>query len=90
MRPDDSDIDAAFNGSSQPWNLPSRFGSHVGLRIASEAASTSELPTLARLSDEQARPAVVTALGSLIATVHAPCKPPPAIGPITHTAPRPA
>ena len=86
---DNGDIDAAFTGSHQPPDLPSRFGYYVGLHIASEAAHASELPALTRLSDEEARPIVVKALGSLIATAHAPCQPPPATGTITHTAPHP-
>ena len=87
---DDEDIGNAFTGGQHPPEFPSRFGYYVGLRVASEAAKTQRLPGIARLSDEQARPVVARALGSLIKTTHAPCKPPAVVGPITHKAPRPA
>jgi hypothetical protein len=87
---DSRDIGAAFTGSEQPPDLPSRFGYYVGLRIAAEVARGSDLPAITQLGDENARPAVVTALASLITAAHAPCQPPNAIGPITHANPRPA
>ncbi len=87
---DNKDIDAAFTGSAQPPDLPSRFGYYVGLRIASDMAHASELLAITRLSDEEARPVVAAALASLIAAAHAPCQPPNTRGPITHTSPRPA
>jgi hypothetical protein len=87
---DEKDIRAAFLASAQPPDLPSRFGYYVGLRVATEVARTSDLPAMARLSDEEARPVVATALGKLITTAHAPCQPPPATAPITHANPNPA
>ena len=89
---DDQNISQGFMGGEHPEGLPSRFGYYVGLRVAAEAARVNAggLPGLARLSDEQARPVVARALGSLIKAAHAPCKAPAAVGPITHQAPRPA
>lgn len=87
---DDDDIGNAFLGGQHPPGFPARFGYYVGFRIAAEAAGKGGLPALARLSDEQARPVVARALGSLITAAHAPCKAPAAVGPITHKAPRTA
>jgi hypothetical protein len=86
----DDEAGKAFMGGPHPDGLPSRFGYYVGLRVAAEAARSKSLPAITRLSDEQARPVVVRALGWLIEAAHAPCKPPAAVGPITHEAPRPA
>lgn len=86
---DDQDMGDGFMGGQHPEGLPSRFGYYVGMRVAAEAAKSKGLPSVTRLSDEQAQPVVVKALGSLIEAAHAPCKP-PAVGPITHKAPRPA
>lgn len=86
----DSDIKAAFTGGEHPAEFPSRFGYYVGLRVAAEAAGARGLPALARMSDAQARPVVVKALGSLIRAAHAPCKPPAGVGAITHRDSRPA
>jgi hypothetical protein len=87
---DDQDMGDGFMGGQHPQGLPSRFGYYVGMRVAAEAAKSKGLPAITRLSDEQARPVVVKALGVLIKEAHAPCKPPAAVGPITHQAPRPA
>ena len=87
---DAQDTSQGFMGGEHPEGLPSRFGYYVGMRVAAEAAKSKGLPAITRLSDEQARPMVVRALGLLIKAAHAPCKPPAATGPITHQAPRPA
>lgn len=87
---DDDDQGKSFMGGQHPDGLPSRFGYYVGMRVAAEAAKSKGLPAVSRLSDEQARPVVVRALGVLIKEAHAPCKPPAPKGPITHQAPRPA
>jgi hypothetical protein len=56
--------------------------------VVAEAAKTRGLPALDRLNDQQARPVVARALGSLMTGAHAPCKPPALAAPITHKAPR--
>ena len=85
---DDKDIGDAFTGGSHPPEFPARFGYYVGLRVAEEAAGSRELPALARLNLQQARPVVARSLGSLIEATHAPCKPPALKGPITRKDPR--
>lgn len=85
---DDQDTSQGFTGGAHPEGLPSRFGYYVGMRVVAEAVKSKGLPAITRLSDEQARPVVVRALGVLIKAAHAPCKPPAAVGPITHQAPR--
>ncbi len=87
---DGDDTAATFAGGPHPPGLPSRFGYYVGLRVATQAARTRTLPALAGLDDEAARPVVVAALAAMIATAHAPCRPPVATGTITRIAPRPA
>ena len=66
-------LNAAFTGGNRPPPLPSRFGYYAGMRVAAEAARTSNLPTLARLNNEAARPIVAASLKSLIAAADAPC-----------------
>jgi hypothetical protein len=87
---DGAQADLAFSGGSAQSGFPPRFGYYVGLRIAGQAGSTTNLVALSRLNNEDARPVVAKALTTLLNASGAPCPPPSGSAPISHKAPRPA
>jgi len=64
---DQGDSAAFFSGGDRKQAYPARFGYYVGYRLAQKAAVGRELPTLAHMSNAQARPIVDAALAEMVA-----------------------
>lgn len=64
---DGKDLGRLFSTSEDPSGLPVRRGYYLGFLVAEELGRTRDLPALARLSHEEARPLIDAALDTLIA-----------------------
>lgn len=64
---DGKDLGRLFSTSEDPSGLPVRRGYYLGFLVAEELGRTRDLPSLAKLSHEEARPLIDAALDTLIA-----------------------